>query len=135
MGKRFLMVEHRGRDTGTLYRTVLEVVGRNPGRNEWIVAAGFGPTSDWYLNLKAGTLEAVWIGSKRLAATVRFLEPLDAGQVMGDYERAHPRTAKNLLEWMGISYDGTEAGRVEMMKLIPMVALQVGEEVWLHRRH
>lgn len=125
MGKRFLMVEHRGRKTGTLYRTVIEVVGRHPDRSEWIVIAGYGPTSDWYRNLKAGTLEAVWIGSKRLAATVRFLQPQEAGQVMSDYEGAHPRTAENLLKWVGVSYDGTEEGRVEMMKQIPMVALEV----------
>ena len=125
MGKRFLMIEHRGRKTGTLYRTVLEVAGRNPERNEWIVTAGHGPTSDWYRNLKTGTLKAVWIGSKRFAARVRFLEPEEAGQVMGDYERAHRRTAKALLKAMGVSYDGTDEGRVEMMKQIPMVALQV----------
>ncbi|MFB3051525.1 MAG: nitroreductase family deazaflavin-dependent oxidoreductase [Acidimicrobiia bacterium] len=125
MGKRFFMIEHRGRKTGTFYRTVLEVAGRYPDRDEWIVTAGWGPGSDWYRNLKAGTLEAVWTGSKRFAARVRFLEPQEAGQVMGDYERAHRRTAKVLLKGMGVSHDGTDEGRVEMMKQIPMVALQV----------
>ena len=125
MGKRFLMIEHRGRKSGTLYRTVIEVAGRHQERNEWIVTAGHGPTSDWYRNLKAGTLEAVWIGSKRLAATVRFLEPQEASQVMGDYERAHSRTAKALFKGMGVSYDGTDEGRAEMMRQIPMVGFQI----------
>lgn len=127
MGKRFLMIEHRGRKSGNLYRTVMEVAGRHPDQYEWIVAAGWGPKSDWYRNLKAGTFEAVWIGSKRLAAMVRFLEPEEAGQVMSEYERAHPRTAKALLKGIGVSYDGTDEGRAEMMELIPMVAFQVSD--------
>lgn len=65
MGRRFLMIEHRGRKSAKLYRTVIEVVGRHPDKGEWIVTAGFGPKSDWYLNLQAGTLEAVWIRSRR----------------------------------------------------------------------
>jgi deazaflavin-dependent oxidoreductase (nitroreductase family) len=127
MGKRLLMVEHRGRKTGTLYRTVLEVAGRHPDQDEWVVTAGWGPQSDWYRNLEAGNLEAVWIGSKRLDATVRFLEPEEAGQVMGRYERDHPTTAKALVKAMGVSHDGTDEGRAEMMKQIPMVAFRIDD--------
>ena len=80
MGKRFLMIEHRGRKSGKLYRTVVEVAGRHPDNNEWIVTAGFGPKSDWYRNLVAGTPEAVWIGSRRHSASLRFLESSEASE-------------------------------------------------------
>jgi deazaflavin-dependent oxidoreductase (nitroreductase family) len=129
MGKRFLMIEHRGRRSGKLYRTVIEVAGRHPDKHEWIAAAGFGPKSDWYLNLQAGTLEAVWIGSRRHAASARFLEPGEAGDVMDAYEQTHPRTAQALLKGMGVSYDGTDEGRIEMMSQIPMVAFRIDEGV------
>ena len=81
-----------------------------------------GPKSDWYQNLGAGTLEGVWIGSKRHLATLRFLGSNEASEVMSECERAHPRTAKALLKGAGVSYDGTDEGRDEMMELIPMVA-------------
>jgi deazaflavin-dependent oxidoreductase (nitroreductase family) len=122
MGKRMLMIEHRGRKSDRLYRTVLEVAGRYPDKNEWIVTSGTGPKADWYRNIKAGKLDAVWIGSNRHAASVRFLDPDEAGSVMGDYESAHPKTAQKLKDSMGVSYDGTDEGRVGMMDLIPMVA-------------
>ncbi|MEA1903285.1 MAG: nitroreductase family deazaflavin-dependent oxidoreductase [Actinomycetota bacterium] len=125
MGKRFLMISHRGRKSGNLFFTVLEVAGRRPENREWIVTSGWGPKADWYRNLKAGTFEAVWIGSHRHDATVRFLEAEEAGQVMGEYETAHPKTAQALYKAMGVSYDGTDDGRVEMMNQIPMVALAV----------
>lgn len=122
MGNRFLMLEHRGRKSNRLYRTVLEVAGRYPEKNEWIVTSGTGTSADWYRNLEADKLEAVWIGSKRYEASVRFLDAEEAGDVFRDYESAHPKAAAKLMDSMGVSYDGTDEGRVEMMRRIPMVS-------------
>jgi len=120
------MIEHRGRKTGKLFRTVLEVAGRNLEASEWIVSTGYGTESDWYQNLKAGTLQAVWVGSKRFAGpTVRFLESDEAADVIAVYEREHPKSASVLFKSMGVSHDGTHEGRAEMMKQIPMVAFGV----------
>lgn len=123
MGKRFLMIEHRGRKSDRPYHTVLEVAGRYPDKNEWIVTSGTGPGADWYRNLSAGKLDAVWVGSKRHNdATVRFLEAEEAAAVFHVYETAHAKTAQKLLDSMGVSYDGTDEGRIEMMRKIPMVS-------------
>jgi len=121
-GHRFLMIEHRGRTSGNLYRTVLEVAGRYPGDNEWVVTSGTGPRADWYRNLQAGGLAAVWLGSKRHQAMVRFLDAPEAADVMARYEAAHPKAATKLFASMGVSYDGTDEGRIELMARIPMVA-------------
>ena len=126
-GQRFLMIEHRGRRSGTLYRTVIEVAGRLTGPPEFVCTSGTGPNADWYRNLQAGGLDAVWVGSTRHEATVRFLESAEAATVMADYEQAHPKTAAKLYDAMGVSYDGTEAGLVEMMGQIPMVAFSLGD--------
>lgn len=122
MGNRFVMIEHRGRRSGTQYRTVLEVAGGYPEKDEWIVTSGTGPKADWYRNLKAGNLDAAWIGSKRNEATVRFLEPDEAATVFLEYETAHPKTATRLMASMGVSHDGTQDSRRAMMRSIPMVS-------------
>ncbi|HTN78852.1 MAG TPA: nitroreductase family deazaflavin-dependent oxidoreductase [Acidimicrobiales bacterium] len=119
-GHRFLMIEHRGRKSGEGRRTVVEVAGRIG--DDWICSSGTGPHADWYLNLQANGLEAVWIGSRRHHATVRFLPDDEAATVMADYERKHPKTAARLYVAMGVSYDGTHEDLVRMMTSIPMVA-------------
>ena len=122
-GERFLMIEHTGRTSGNRYRTVLEVAGRHTDRNEWISSSGTGPNADWYRNLLANGVDAIWIGSTRHSpASVRFLGAEEAGQVFAIYEAKHPRAATKLMDTMGVSYDGTDEGRVEMMHSIPMVA-------------
>jgi deazaflavin-dependent oxidoreductase (nitroreductase family) len=121
-GYRFVMIEHRGRKTGKRHFTVVEVA-RHLAR-EWVCTSGTGPGADWYRNLQAGGLEAVWVGSRRHRASVRFLEETEAADVMGAYQRAHPKTAAKLYSMMGVSYDGTDEGRVEMLAKIPMVAFR-----------
>lgn len=120
LGHRFLMIEHRGRRSGELHRTVVEVAGRLD--DEWVVTSGYGPRADWYRNLRAGGIAAVWIGSRRHGAAVRFLDSTEAAAVFAAYEAAHPRTARALMDEMGVDHDGTDEGRVEMMASIPMVA-------------
>lgn len=124
-GNRLVMIEHRGRKSGDRHFTVVEVAGR-PSQ-QWVCASGTGPTADWYRNLQAGGLEALWVRSRRHRAVVRFLEAAEAAEVMAAYERDHPKTAAKLCSMMGVSYDGTDEGRVEMMAKIPMVALGLAD--------
>jgi len=117
------MIEHRGRKSGRLYRTVVEVVDRpRTEGGERFVLSGFGPRTDWYRNIRGGNLVAIWIGSKRCRATMRFVEPEEASDVMLGYETAHPTAAKVLAVELGLDYDGTPEGRLQVMREIPMVA-------------
>jgi deazaflavin-dependent oxidoreductase (nitroreductase family) len=125
MGKRMLMIEHRGRRSGALYRTVLEVAGRGEGTDTYIVTSGTGVGADWYRNLRAGGLDGVWIGATRHMADVRYLDSTEAGGVFETYETDHPRAASVLMEKMGVSHDGSDAGRVQMMDQIPMLEFSV----------
>lgn len=116
------MIEHRGRSSGRLYRTVVEVVGRpDTAGEEWLVVSGFGPRTDWYRNLRAGGLVAIWLGSRRCPATARFVEPEEAAGIMLTYETEHPKAAGMLHRELGLTHDGTAEGRVRLMGQIPMV--------------
>ena len=119
-GYRFVMIEHLGRRSGTRHFTVVEVTGHLS--KEWVCTSGTGPDADWYRNLQAGGLVAVWVGSRRHGAGVRFLDAAEAAKVMGAYEGAHPKTAAKLYSMMGVSYDGTDAGPRRADAQIPMVA-------------
>lgn len=118
------MIEHRGRKSGQLFRTVVEVAGRSERTGEWYVVSGFGLKADWYRNIRAGQLEAIWLGARRTSASARFVEPGEAGSVMEKYEEAHPRAARALMRVLGVGHDGTSRGRAQMMTQMPMVAFK-----------
>jgi len=122
LGDRFLLLTHRGRRSGLVRRTTVEVVEHDRSTGEYIVCSGTGPRADWYLNLKAAPALEVQVGAHRWVPRQRFLDAAEAARRFADYEHDHPGTARRLLELMGNSYDGTDSGRVAMMAHMPMVA-------------
>jgi deazaflavin-dependent oxidoreductase (nitroreductase family) len=122
-GKRIVMLEHRGRRSGKLRQTPLEVVLRDG--DAYILCSGTGPKADWYRNIRAKPATAVWVGSRRYDVEQRFLGDSEAATTFAKYEQAHPKAATRLTDLMGVSHDGTHESRQEMVAKIPMVEMRL----------
>lgn len=59
---RFLLLEHRGRRSGLVRRTVLEVVER-PSRDRYLVVSSLGERAEWLRNLRAEPHARVAVGA------------------------------------------------------------------------
>ncbi len=88
LGRRFLRLVHIGRKSGRSRETVLEVVLVEP--EGFVVASGFGPRSDWYLNLQAEPRARVQVGVKWFQARARFLRDQEAAEALRRYAALHP---------------------------------------------
>ena len=73
LGHRFVRIEHTGRRSGACYDTVVEVLSWDAGSGEVIVMSGWGPTADWYRNIRAGTPTAITFGRDSSPVTHRDL--------------------------------------------------------------
>jgi len=120
-GSRFLLLEHKGRKSGTVYQTPLEVAYYDDERDEYVVTSGTGTKADWYRNTQADPSVVIWVGSKRYPAEARFLTTEQAVEVMKGYEERHPKTAEKLESKMGVSHDETHESWKAMMEQIPMI--------------
>jgi deazaflavin-dependent oxidoreductase (nitroreductase family) len=124
-GHRFLIITHRGRMTGAIHRTPVEVVRYDPANDEAVVAAGWGRTSGWYQNLQASTALEIWIANRRFRPQQRFLAPDEALEVLLDYERRHPGAARELGTWMlGRSDDNSREAAEALSERVPLVAFR-----------
>ena len=94
LGHRFLELEHRGRQTGRLRRTVLEVVSYDPRTRESVVVAAWGPRSDWYRNVLAGGAARVQTAGARYTPEHRVLAEADARELLAAYERRNRAEVK-----------------------------------------
>lgn len=123
---RFLLLTHRGRRSGRVHRTMLEVVQWDDGKREAVVMSGFGPQADWLLNVLAGGTVEVQIASLRFAPTVRTLEREEAAMVVEGYERrnrlAGPIVRGVLSRLAGFRYDGSAAARDRLVEALPLLA-------------
>ena len=126
LGHRFLLLTHRGRRSGRIYRTTLEVLSWEPVKGEAIVMSGFGPRANWYLNtLRGGALE-VQIAGQRLHPEVRTLEPEEAVRVLAAYERRNrfvaPIVRAVLSRLAGFDYDSSDGARRRLVSALPLIA-------------
>ncbi|HZD70354.1 MAG TPA: nitroreductase family deazaflavin-dependent oxidoreductase [Actinomycetes bacterium] len=125
LGNRFLMVTHRGRRTGRIRRTVLEVVRRDPGIPEWVVVSGYGATSDWFRNLLAHPALRIDVGHRRFEPAQRMLGEQERLVLLTDYQRDHPRTARQLGErLLRTTFDGSESSIRALAERLPAVAFR-----------
>ena len=128
LGHRFLLLTHRGRRSGRLYRTMLEVVGWDPEKREAIVMSGFGPDASWRLNVLAGGAVEVQIARLRFEPQVRSPEREEAIGVLADYERrnrvAGPIVRAVLSRLAGFRYDGSAESHYRLIEALPLLAFR-----------
>ena len=128
LGHRFLLLTHRGRRSGRLYRTVVEVVRWDAERGEAIVMSGWGRRANWFRNVEAGGAVEVELARERFAPEVRVLEPEEAAAVFADYERrnrlAAPVVRAVVSRLAGFRYDGSEEARRRVVEQLPLVGFR-----------
>jgi len=122
LGSRFLYIVHRGRRSGKLRRTVVEVVRFDRDAQEVVVTAGWGPRTQWYRNLEAAPAEEVRVGRRLWRRPVqRLLDEAERAQVLAEYVREHPTAAKELSRVLGVSA-ADDAGIQELAERLRAVA-------------
>jgi len=124
MGSRFLLLTHTGRKSGIKRQVVLEVVHHDKKTNEFIVAAGFGPHSDWYQNIRVTPNVTVQCGNKKWEMKANFLTPEESASELVDYAHRYPMAMRELAKFMGFKMDGSDEDVHAMGKMISLVAFR-----------
>lgn len=124
-GHRLLVITHRGRHPGRIYRTPVEVARYDSATEEAIVPSGWGPQADWYRNIQASPATEIWLAGRRFRPQQRFLSESEAAAVMADYARRHPRGARELTRWMlGRRYDSAHQVGDALAAKVPFVGFR-----------
>ena len=128
LGHRFLQLTHRGRRSGRLHSTVVEVVARDEVTRELTVVSGFGPTANWYRNVLAGGAVEVRVARERWRPAIRQLGEHEAVAALADYEHrnrlAAPIIRIVLSRLTGFRYDGSDEARRRVIQNLPLIALR-----------
>lgn len=128
LGHRCLLLIHRGRKSGLLRETVLEVVRYDPARRESVVLSGWGEKADWYRNIRASPALEIRTGAERYVPEQRFLAPEENHAVIREYARRHPLAYRLFARLLSYPLDGTEGERRQFAKSLRLVAFRPGDE-------
>jgi deazaflavin-dependent oxidoreductase (nitroreductase family) len=125
LGGRMLLLTHRGRTSGQVRRTVLEVVAHDPASGAYMVASGWGGKADWFRNIQQTPRVSVTVGGRRFPAVARQLSPAAAGPVLADYARQHPVAFRALAPLLlGQAVDRDLPDPQALAQVVPLVALE-----------
>jgi deazaflavin-dependent oxidoreductase (nitroreductase family) len=112
LGHRLARLTHRGRRTGQIHQTVVEVVRFDPHTREIVVAAAWGGQTDWYRNIQQSPALEVRSGRLSYLPSQRFLTPDETYQELRRYTQRHPWVARHVLpRLLGLPVDGPESQR------------------------
>ena len=123
LGGRFVLGHHTRRTSGLARQVVVEVVERESATGAVVVAAGFGPRTQWYRNLLATPDARVELGWRRHTVRAEPLTRDEAGATMLRYARRHPRSGRTLAHYMGFPAPTDERGYRELGRALPMLRL------------
>lgn len=126
MGRRFVLLEHIGRRTGTPRLVVLEVI-ESPDPSTVRVVSGLGPSSQWFRNIQAHPQVRVTTG--RLVdrpASARVLPPDQARSVMDRYATRHPVARRALSAVLTHGDADGLAGDLSTLPIVDLTAAHPG---------
>jgi deazaflavin-dependent oxidoreductase (nitroreductase family) len=121
-----IVLVHRGRKSGRLYKTPVEVLVDDAERGELVVSPMLGTASDWYRNVVAGGLVEVHIRGDEREAQWRELDESQRRAAIEAYREAHPLYSRMILRML------TRVNRFEgdpeeaVARELPMLALRSG---------
>jgi deazaflavin-dependent oxidoreductase (nitroreductase family) len=122
LGHRFLLLVHRGRESGLLHETVLEALLHDPATGESVVLSAWGEKADWYRNIETAPALEVRTGGRRYVPEQRFLAPEENHAIICDYRRRYPLAFRVFARVFGYPLNGTDAARREFACSLRLVA-------------
>jgi deazaflavin-dependent oxidoreductase (nitroreductase family) len=124
LGHRFLLLTHRGRTTGAVHRTVLEVVRYDPTTQESAVLSAYGPHADWFRTIQSHPPLSVCTGGREYTPKYRLLDAGERLEALRLYAQRYRRAFGAVMRFLGYAYDGTEASLQLLATEIVMVAFR-----------
>jgi deazaflavin-dependent oxidoreductase (nitroreductase family) len=103
-----MRLTHRGRKSGLVRQTILEVLRYDPRTREVLVVSGWEGKTDWYRNIQQAPALEVRIGRVHYHPVQEFLSSEETTEVILTLFRQHPREVRFAGPLLGIDLDAPE---------------------------
>jgi deazaflavin-dependent oxidoreductase (nitroreductase family) len=119
-----IVLVHRGRKSGRLYKTPLSMLVEDPERGEVIVSPMWARAADWYRNVIAGGLVEIHVRGEKRPVEWRELDEAERRAAGEAFRDAHPIYSRMILRGIarlnGFEGDPGEAA----VRNLPMLGLR-----------
>jgi deazaflavin-dependent oxidoreductase (nitroreductase family) len=123
LGKRFMLLTHKGRRSGKVYRTVLAVL-RFDEKTREILAVSPWSASHWYRNIQATPALEVETGGVRYAPKQRGLSPEEIAAAFIAFRNQYPVFSRVIARIPGWKIDSTYTEFLALARTLRGVSFQ-----------
>jgi len=123
-GHRFLLLTHRGRKSGLIHQTPLEVIHYERATRTSTVISAWGEKSDWYRNIQKSPALQIQTGRDRYVPEQRFLTEEERDRELELYARNHGPSAKVLSRMFQFKFADDPVERRKFAAACRMVAFR-----------
>lgn len=125
-GDRFLLLMHRGRNSGKRRYVLVEVVYHDQADDTYYIASGWGEKANWFRNIQHDPQVMIQVGRQRSQRLASCLPPDEAASIFFKYAQAHPTAMRALSGFMlGTPVPPTAEGAQQLADSVPLVALRI----------
>jgi deazaflavin-dependent oxidoreductase (nitroreductase family) len=108
LGHRMVQITHRGRKSGLIRQTILEVLHYDRQTHEVLVVSGWEGKTDWYRNIQHEPALEVRIGRVAYRPAQEFLSPEETSHLILTLFRQRPREVRFVGSLLGIDPNAPE---------------------------
>jgi deazaflavin-dependent oxidoreductase (nitroreductase family) len=123
----YVQIEHQGRKSGRVYRTVVDRLHTDRETGEVFVTSAWGHKSDWFRNIQAAPSSGVWIGRRRFEPTQRIVESEEAYEIHRKAKEERPLAIRFGLALVRYPFPKTEEDLRELTRFMPVVGFRPSE--------
>jgi deazaflavin-dependent oxidoreductase (nitroreductase family) len=109
LGHRVVQITHRGRKSGQIRRTILEVLHYDPKTQEVLVVSGWEGKTDWYRNIQREPALEVRTGRVAYRPVQEFLSPEETTRIILILFRQRPGEVRFVGRLLGIDSRAEDA--------------------------
>ena len=124
LGSFYVLIEHRGRKSGRVYRTVVDRLHTDRETGEVFVTSAWGDKSDWFCNIQAAPSPGVWIGRRRFEPTQRIVDLEEAQEIHRKAKEERPMAMRFGLALVRYPFPKTEEDLRELTHFMPVVGFR-----------
>jgi deazaflavin-dependent oxidoreductase (nitroreductase family) len=118
-----VVLVHRGRRSGTVYKTPVEILAEGPAGDEFCVSPMWGHASDWYRNVVAGGLVEVRRAGDGRPMEWRQLSEPERREAVDVYRSDHPVYSRLILGMLRRLHDLSGDPVEAIVRELPVLAL------------
>ena len=124
IGAPIVVITHRGRRSGKIYRTPVEAIAEDPRPGEIVVSPMRGKRGDWYRNILAGGLVRVSLRGESFLPAWRELSEREREDALRRYLSDHPLYGRLILRMLVRLHDLEGEPVTAVAAGVPMLVLR-----------